>query len=390
MTEPDFPPAVTDRNDPRSLRGLGLAHDVNQLLGTVLGRAQLLRESHADPETRRQLDLIITAARDSAELLNELLDESASTADGKPGTRLAEVVADCLELTRGRWETEAAQRGVRYEMSAEVPDDQVVRAPAAAVRRVLVNLLVNALEAMPAGGRVLLRGEEVETCVRLFVRDEGPGLDEVTCAQLFTPGFSAGKPRGRGLGLASCRQILAGLGGTISVTSEVGRGTTFEVVLPRGEAAAPSATDPATPLPVQAPGAQRILVVDNEPRIRDLLAEVLADDGHQVVSLTSGPEALDRHRTGRWDVVVLDLSLPGISGLEVARTLRERDPVVGIVAISGWGREILGETLGQASEDGVVDLVAAKPLDIQKIRELVSRAAAAASRRRAASAEAGA
>jgi len=326
MTPSYPPPGPRDRPSAEWLPALGVAHDVNELLGTILGRAQLLLEQIDDEQIQRQLRTIVLAARDSAALVSRLLDGSvASSLSAARPVVLADVVEDCRELTRRHWETAARERGVVYRLERDIPPGLVTWAPPAAVREVVTNLLVNALQAMPHGGEIFLRAEAGEGHIVLSVRDTGQGMDAGTMAGLFSPGFTRDKRAGRGLGLATCRSIVEELGGRIGVESEPGRGATFILVLPaRKPARVAEAGDRAastTGAPPSRP--QRVMVVDNESGIRDLLGEVLAADGHEVVLMADAGEALGRFRPGGFDIVLADYSMPGLSGLDLARALRE-------------------------------------------------------------------
>lgn len=356
---------------------LGVAHDVNELLATILGRAQLLGERLADADQRSQTEVIARAASDAAAIVGRILEFAGGKARAqRESVRLAEAVSACLEFTRSRWESEARRRGVSYQIHNEVPGELAIDVPPAALREVVTNLIINSLEAMPEGGTLLLRAMADQRLAHLYVQDTGTGMTRETMAQLFEPFHTAGKPSGRGIGLATCRAIVEELGGSIQVESELDVGTTFEVSLPlrAGDAVAPP---PATTPAGEAAGL-RILVVDNEPRIAGLMQDILAADGHLPALAHSGEEAMSKFQEGAFDIMFCDISMPGLSGLEVARAVRALDPRLAIVLISGWGNE----RLDAAQMDGIVDLSAVKPLDIDRIRELVSAAGALAAARK--------
>jgi CheY-like chemotaxis protein/anti-sigma regulatory factor (Ser/Thr protein kinase) len=286
---------------------------------------------------------------------------------------------DVLELTRPRWEA-GPGAGSRHRVLNRVPEGLRAHVEPTAAREVLLNLVVNALQAAPRGGCVELDGHAGPEGAVLTVRDDGPGLAPEVAARAFEAGFSRGKPQGRGLGLAVCRQLAEAWGGRLELESTPGRGAVFTVLLPVPEPEAPAPEPTAgsgrEEQPTTSP--RRVLVVDDAAEMRELLAEILAADGHAVDLAPDGETALTLHRPGVHDVVLLDLSLPGRSGLAVARAVRERDAEVGLVLVSGWG----GEALGEAAAGTLVDLTVSKPLDAERVRELVARGGAAADRRR--------
>lgn len=358
---------------------LGVAHDLNGLLGAILGRAESLRHA-SDGDSTRELGIIESAARDAAAIVGRVLDFAAGRPPQPPvAVPLAAAVRDCLEFTRLRWEADARRRGVAYQLALDLPEDLVIEAQPAAVREVITNLIVNALEAMPEGGTLSVRARHHERQAHLFVQDTGVGMTKAQIDGLFDVGRGSEKPGGHGIGLATCQSLLEGMGGSIRVASEPNVGTTCEVVMPL-RAATPSAPTAAEMSPAAlSPAGMRVLVVDNEPRVAELLADVLVSDGQQVMLAFSGEEALGRFEPGGFDVIFCDLSLPGMSGLEVARAVRTLDPVVATILVTGWGGE--GELAGTAG--AAIDLTALKPLDVAAIRSLAAEGARIASARRA-------
>ncbi|MHB8079895.1 MAG: response regulator [Candidatus Krumholzibacteriia bacterium] len=357
---------------------LGVAHDLNGLLTAILGRAETLRRT-VDAESARELAVIESAARDAAVIVGRVL----AFAGGRPAqppvaVPLAAAVRDCLEFTRSRWESDARRRGVAYHLALDLPEELTVEAQPAAVREVITNLIVNALEAMPEGGTLFVRARQDERRAQLFVQDTGVGMTRAQLDALFDVDRGSDKPGGHGIGLATCLALLGEMGGSIRVESELDVGTTCEVVLPlRAATAVAGAATATAPAGLPAAGL-RVLVVDNEPRVAELLADVLAADGRQVVVAFSGEEAMSKFAPDGFDLIFCDLSLPGMSGLEVARAARALDPVVATVLVTGWGGE--GELTGTAG--GAVDLTALKPLDVAAIRALTVEGALIASARR--------
>ncbi len=361
---------------------LGVAHDLNGLLGAILGRAEALRAT-ADAQSARELGVIESAARDAAAIVGRVLD----FAGGRPAqpprvVPLAAAVRDCLEFTRGRWEAEARRRGIDYRLELSLPEELAIEAQPAAVREVITNLILNALEAMPEGGTLFVRAGSDERQARLFVQDTGVGMTRAQVDGLFDAGGGSDKPGGHGIGLATCLALLEEMDGSLRIDSELDVGTTCEVILPL-RAGTPSAAVATGPSPAAScPAGLRVLVVDNEPRVAELLADVLAAEVRQVVVAFSGEEAMSKFEPGGFDVMFCDLSLPGMSGLEVARAARALDPVVATILVTGWG----GEGQLAATPDAAIDLTALKPLDVATIRSLAAEGARIATGRRGGSA----
>jgi signal transduction histidine kinase len=357
---------------------LGVAHDLNGLLGVILGRAELLRQT-ADAESARELGVIESAARDAVAIVDRVLDFAAGRPSQPPVVvPLAAAVRDCLEFTRSRWEADARRRGVVYHLALDLPEDLAITAQPAAVREVITNLIVNALEAMPEGGTLGVRARHEERQAHLIVQDTGLGMTRAQIGGLFDVSRGSEKPGGHGIGLATCLALLEGMGGSIRVESELDVGTTCEVVMPLRAATLPATAGAEVSPAAPASAGLRALIVDNEPRVAELLADVLVADGRQVMVAFSGEEALSKFEPGGFDVIFCDLSLPGMSGLEVARAARALDPVVATILVTGWGGE--GELAGTTG--AAIDLTALKPLDVAAIRSLAAEGARIATARR--------
>jgi CheY-like chemotaxis protein len=216
---------------------------------------------------------------------------------------------------------------------------------------------------MPKGGTLNLRTRAADGQVEVEVRDTGTGIPEHIREKIFDPFFTTKGPKGTGLGLSMAYGILQRHNGRITVESEDGHGTIFRLLFP--VAVAGSVADAAPPL-TAAPGALislHCLVVDDEQEVGEVVADILTTAGHTAVTVGSGKEGVDRLGAQRFDVVFTDLAMPGMTGWQVARAVKNRAPEVPVVLMSGFGVEVAPEDL---STHGV-DLVLAKPLQIQDI-----------------------
>lgn len=350
---------------------LGAVHDANQLLSVILGRTmQLLEEEALAPAQRLRLEAIARAAGEAGDLLGGVMRQGPTDFQAAQGS-LAR--SDLARIAEQSWD--AAQAYLQatggdtttYSCRLDLADELIVAAPEPSVRQVVGNLLINALQAMPTGGRISVVGRHDGPRVSLSVVDEGPGMAPETLARLFELGFSEGKKGGHGIGLYHARRIATALGGDLSAASVPGEGATFVLSLPAAAGAvateaAVSATATAAPL--------EMLVVDDEAAVRELLTDVLEAEGHRPTVCASAENARDHFVAGAYDLVLLDYGLPGLSGLELARVFRVQDPEVVLALVTGWGNE----TVAEATETGLIDLWETKPLDLNKIRHLASAA----------------
>jgi two-component system cell cycle sensor histidine kinase/response regulator CckA len=385
----DRDPADARRGDAEELPlwVRGLAHDLNQLLSTVLGRVQLLGAQAGTAESRRQLAEIEAAARDAAVLVRRILEgERALSGEGRREVALDGLVESGLSRARLHARRTRGRDEPAIAVHVRIPPALTVRVPPTAARQVLSNVLVNALEAMPDGGRLDVTARVDGATATVLVRDSGPGMDASTLAAAVEARGRSDKEHGHGIGLGAARLLLEELGGSLALESAPGEGTLVAVGLPAGTPAARASSEPpaAPAADGQAPAGSaadaplRCLLVDDEPRVREMVAEILSVAGHAAEARAGAAEALADFAAGAWDVVLADLEMPGGDGLELARRVRDLDPDVVIALVSGWG----GERAGVEADRDVVDLVVHKPLDVTKLYELAAAVRRLRERRR--------
>jgi CheY-like chemotaxis protein len=286
---------------------------------------------------------------------------------------LNQVIRETLEATESTWRHEPRSRGAEIEVTTSLaaPLPEISGDPAD-LREALTNLILNALDAMPRGGRLSLSTALVGNRVEVAVADTGVGIPEGIREKIFDPFFTTKGPKGTGLGLSMTYGILSRHGARVSVESQEGRGATFRLSFPLVEGVeAPGGA--AAPLPVPA-APLRCLVVDDEEAVAEVLSDMLLSTGHSPAVATSGTEAVERLRREPFDVVLTDLAMPGMTGWEVARAAKGVAPAVRVVLVSGFGVEVPVEEMHAHG----VDLVLAKPIRIEDLA-----GALAASRRAA-------
>lgn len=365
----------------------GIAHDFNNLLTAILSSVQLIAEQpELAPEVRQDLLVIRTAAERGGALVQQILGFSRRATRSPHGGDMARSLRELegiLQRTLGEDVT------LRVQVSPELWS---VKTDAVRMEQVILNLAVNAREAMDRGGmleisaaNVRLTGvaeEELEgegdrpgpgEYVRLRVRDTGRGIPEAVRGRIFDAHFSTKERSEGGLGLATVRKIVRSGGGAIRVRSRVGSGTTFDVYLPAfmdASRALPDAMMARSESP--AAGGLRILVVEDDPGVRALVERTLARLGHQAVGAASAAEAIrifDRLRPP-FDLVLTDVILPDRPGTELHRALVRRVPGLPVVFMSGYGEEALENRGG--GPVGAPFLP--KPFSPEQLRAVVQRA----------------
>jgi PAS domain S-box-containing protein len=337
----------------------GVAHDFNNLLGIILGRAQLLSRRSADPEVRKGLEVIQRAAADGAMTVRRIQDYARQrSGHSHVPLDVGEVVRDVIEMTRGKWQEETRQHGVAIEVETHLAHRSTVRGNAPELREALTNLVLNAVDAMPRGGRLRFASGEADGTVWVQVTDTGRGMTPEVAARAFDPFFSTKDEHGTGLGLSIAYSIAARHEGTLELVETFpGRGSTFVLRLP---ACTSQPEREARKPKVQPVTGVSALVVEDEPEVRMVLVEMLESQGYRVSQAEGGAQALELLGRDRFDLVLTDLGMPVVSGWEVAREARRRWPRTVVALVTGWAENLAGEDIGA----GTVDLVIAKPFDL--------------------------
>jgi signal transduction histidine kinase len=322
----------------------GMAHEFNNALCGALGFIELTLLNESLPSTcRTYLESARTCAQDAAHTVRRVQDfaRQQRNAMAFQNLDLNELVRQTVELVRHKWESLSRARGQGIELEVRTEAQHRVLGSAAELREILTNLIFNAVDAMPQGGKLRVRTRNRLNDVFLEVQDTGVGINEAARRRLFEPFFTTKGERGNGLGLSVSFGIVRRHGGEITVDSQVGRGSTFTVRLPA--AAKPGAQDPdevTTVAPVQSNEGLRILVIEDEESIRRFLGMALRQLGHRPRLTADGAEGLAAFAEEHFDVVLTDLGLPEVSGEEVARRVAGTVP---IVLLTGWADQLRAE-----------------------------------------------
>ena len=348
----------------------GVAHDFNNLLAAILGRAQLALRRVTDPQLRQWVQVIERSALDGAQTVRRLQDFARVRQDQpRVPLDLNDVVRDALDMTQSRWRDESLRRGVVIDVRTSLATAPRVVGDPAELREAMTNLILNAVDAMPSGGTLSLATAVVSDSVELTVSDTGVGMPESVRDRIFDPFFTTKGPQGTGLGLSMTYGIVSRHRARIVVETAEGRGSTFRITFPAG-----SVTLEEPPAPVEATpdtGTLRCLVVDDEEAVGSVIGDVLEAVGHHAVVVTSGAAAIERFRAESFDVVFTDLAMPGVSGWQVVRSVKELAPAVPVFVVTGFGVELSREERGAHDVEGVY----AKPLKIEDIIDAVARVA---------------
>jgi PAS domain S-box-containing protein len=347
----------------------GVAHDFNNLLMAILGNIQLILPQVQEEEILRRLKNIEKAVHDGANTVRRLQKFTESDRHHQLipiAADVNEAIKDVVEMTRPRWKNAMEKHGHTIQFKMNFGPNCYTRIHVSDFREVLTNLVFNAIEAMPEGGTITISTKPLKDMVVMEVADTGIGMSQDLAAKIFDPFYTTKGIGNSGLGLSVSWSLIARAGGEIQVTSKSGKGSLFTIKLPK--------TDPprkvSSPLDQRKlPTAQRLLLVDDDIEVLGILQDMLRFKGYRVVTATDGEKAVEIIEKEEFDLVVTDLGMPGISGWEVARTAKSKNPKIPVVLLTGWGAQYEEEDLGNKG----VDIVLSKPLSWEKLTESIDK-----------------
>ncbi|HSE97358.1 MAG TPA: GAF domain-containing protein, partial [Blastocatellia bacterium] len=346
----------------------GVAHNFNNILAAILGHTQLVRRVCNDPRAIERLDIIERAALDGAQTVKRIQGfglQNQSEGEVQESVDLNQLVQDSTTLTRARWCDDAQARSLHYDVELDLQPLPLIRGTASELREVFVNIILNALDAMPEGGRLRIVTEASDSTVRVGFIDSGMGMSKEVRDHIFEPFFTTKGVAGMGLGLAVSYSIIERHGGRIEARSNPDAGTTFVITLP-AVAAIHKMAGRARHRQVDSAS---ILVIDDDERVREALAGMLKAAGHRTEQAANGREGLKKMERSRYDLVFTDLAMPEMDGWAVASEIRRRWPEVKIVLITGYS--ITPQTVESHCE--LVEKVILKPIRFDDISAALSQ-----------------
>ena len=317
---------------------LGLIHEINNMLTNILGNLEYMDKSGMLPADHPQLSnylrTIQKAAADGAVMTRNVKqyvrNEKSSAFELLD---LNELIRDCLSFTRPYWYNEPRRKGIEIDSIVKLQDIPPIMGSGVELKEVIINLITNAVQAMPRGGEIRFSSSfNPSTGITISISDTGNGMSETTRSRIFDPLFTTKGKHGTGMGLSISHSILKNHDANIDVESALGQGTTFimrfkpvESQKPEMETAQVQTIDKIA----------HVLAVDDEPGVRNVLTNLLNLQGHSVQVAASGHEALDRLSRHAVDIVFTDHGMPGMNGRQLAQAIRQTHPELPIVLITG-------------------------------------------------------
>jgi len=343
----------------------GIAHDFNNMLAVILGRAELIMDDVKDDKVKRGIWIIEQAALDAAKTVKRIQESARNRVDvAFERLDVNQVVEDVLTMVETRVTELEQTKRITIKVAQELAKVGMISGDAAELREALLNILFNALDAMPMGGKLTVKIWQDEDSVQISITDTGVGIPDKIKNRISESFFTTKASKGSGLGLSVTYSIIARHGGMIKFDSEEGHGTTFYIKLPL---AVETAQKDMRKVKAAETKAANILVVDDEPEVLKALGLNLEHFGHWVKGFTSGAEAIKAFKDGNYDLVITDLGMPEVSGWDVTRAIKEIQPDMPVLLITGWSIELDEE------QKKIVDGVIAKPFSRDSISSAIAR-----------------
>ena len=350
----------------------GIAHDFNNALSVIMGFSDILLSKAENGLTQEQaeqpLTTILTAAEDASKIVGRLREFYRRDNDAellRLPVNFDELIGQAVSLTKPRWETQSRAAGTPITVTTDLDKIGFVSGDPASLREMLTNLIFNAVDAMPEGGTITLRTSGSEDSVRIEISDTGTGMTEEVRERCLEPFFTTKGKKGTGLGLAMVFGIVKRHGGSMDIESALGKGTSFIIRFPTTAPPAQNTVDANEGLlrPL------KILVVDDQPVLCQLMCEFLENDFHSVETAENGRTALEKFRTDKFDLVITDQIMAEMNGEQLAVEIKKLAPKVPVILVTGFAEN----TSAADKKEPAIDFVLAKPMSNASLRRALTK-----------------
>ena len=346
----------------------GVAHNFNNLLSGILGHTQMLLSKDIDASIRERLQIVEKLVLDGGEIVRRIQEFTRlRTTKDFSAVNLKDIINDVVRMTELKWSGGHNTSKIVLRVDANQMEIPIVDGNATELREVFINILFNAVDAMPNGGELRIRTETNGKNVFVYFIDTGEGMSEETRKRVFDPFFTTKGSKGTGLGMSVAYGIINRHNGQISIDSELGIGTTVTVQLPVSEKVI---KEIECNYGLRREERARILLIEDHKITLDVLAENLVNLGYYVQKVESGMAGIKIFKGGNYDIVITDVGLCDISGWTVSKKIKEISSHVPVVFITGWGNQLSSSQLKECG----VDYVLTKPFRIEEISAIIKKA----------------
>lgn len=347
----------------------GIAHDFNNILAAILGRAELLQLKTKDETLLKGLKNIENAAISGANTVKRIQEFTRIRTDKNfDFVDIDKIINDAIEITKPQWKDQAQASGITIEIKKDMDRRKLppILGDSSGLKEAFTNIIYNAIEAMPKGGQISVETKTDRKKVFVSVTDTGVGISDEVKEKIFQPYFTTKGVKRSGLGLSVAYGILKRHKGDIEVKSKEGGGSTFTLIIPVEYSFKP---EDEKENKVKETNPANILLIEDEKAVREVIVDILTSANHKVTEAYGGVEGIEWFKKKKFDVVITDLGMPELTGWEVAKIVKEIDPDMVVMMITGWGTQFDKEKL----KKNKVDHILAKPIKMNQLLNLVSK-----------------
>lgn len=351
----------------------GISHEFNNVLNVISGNAQLLQMGCKDNSEHVDcLHAIMESVDDGVNITDRMREFTHSDRDAAnvdfACSDINELIIQSVKFTMPRWKTMAQVESIDYQIdTGSINGVSPILCDPIGIREVFINIINNALDAMPEGGKIAFCTRNNEGNVFISISDTGKGMTEEVRKEVFDPFFTTRRPMGTGLGLSMAYKTVMMHGGRISVESEVGKGSTFTLQFPLTTKTVDVPSKEKIPEPLTKDLSLNILVVDDEEAICKIMDSALSKQSHKVKTVNNGTEAIELSKNQYFDLVLCDLAMPKVSGYDVVKALHKLKKVPRIGIITGWGDLDFTE-----EDEEKIDFIIRKPFDFSILSKYIN------------------
>lgn len=341
----------------------GITHDINNILTPILGSVQLLKDTIKEKEVLKLLSVIEICAYDGMNITNKVKRLTKKYNDNDFETfSVDSVISDAIELTKNKWLTESAIKGIKIDIIKSLKSNETIQGNITEIREVFINIIANAIDAMPQGGKIEVITKNKGSKVIIEIRDNGMGMNKEIQKRIFEPFFTTKGNNGSGLGLSISYNIILSHKGSMKIESEENVGTSFIVKLPICESIIKNEEDISKHV-IDFEG--NVLVIDDQEQIRNVVSSMIKSIANCKIK-TCGCDNLDSElKRRKYDIIVCDFTMPSINGLQVAQKIKEINKNTYFCLMTGW----VGSFEGQEMNN--VDFILNKPINKKSLKEMI-------------------
>ena len=347
----------------------GVAHDFNNLLATILGRTQLLLIKSDRQEMLRELKVIEKAATEGGQIVRRLQEVTREKRERNfQALDANELIKESLIFAASKLKISTQLKNKKVHLYTDLKDNLVVKGDPVELKEVFTNIILNAFDAMPNGGKLYIKSNKLnKNNIKIIFRDTGNGMSEEIKNKIFNPFFTTKGDKGTGLGLSIAYKNITTHGGSIKVHSQINRGSTFTIILP-STVDKLKAKDKKKSYIKDKISEANLLIVDDEPELLETMAEILRLKFKIVEIAPDGNKALQKTKKHKFDIILTDLGMPEMSGWELARKIKDDLPDSNIILVTGWGDQAKEEL----KHHPYVDEVLPKPYLLNELLEKIN------------------